>query len=205
MDVAKIHLSIQESELLLNTEWLLIKERIIQKIISFYGETHKIFKKFIVDNLDGLPSFISEKGGKISKGNNFKGLPFVVLDYPARFEQRNIFCVRCLFWWGNYVVISLHLSGKYFPQSNTRKLWLEYFKEKGFLINISEDEWCQEWDNCYEEIEVSKMQVAGNFLKFAAKIDLIHLENAPEFLEKKFIEILSFYKTNCHLNGETIL
>ena len=103
------------------------------------------------------------------------------------------------------MVISLHLSGKYFPQSNTRKLWLEYFKEKGFLINISEDEWCQEWDNCYEEIEVSKMQVAGNFLKFAAKIDLIHLENAPEFLEKKFIEILSFYKTNCHLNGETIL
>ena len=165
MNAAKIHLSPQETELLANTEWLLIKDRIIQKMICLYGEMHELFKKRIIENRDSLPSFISEKGGKISKGNNFKGLPFVVLDFPASFEKKNIFGVRCFFWWGNYFIISLHLSGKYMPDDNEQKKWLTYFKEKNFSINISGDEWCQQWDKCYERIDLNKTQAPNNFLK----------------------------------------
>ena len=205
MNAAKIHLSPQETELLANTEWLLIKDRIIQKMIGLYGEMHELFKKRIIENRDSLPSFISEKGGKISKGNNFKGLPFVVLDYPASFEKKNIFGVRCFFWWGNYFIISLHLSGRYMPDDNEQKKLLTYFKEKNFSINISGDEWCQQWDKCYEKIDTNKTQATNNFLKFAAKIPLSQLDEVPEFLENKFQEIITFYKTNFHLYGETVL
>jgi hypothetical protein len=205
MNAAKIHLSPQETELLANTEWLLIKDRIIQKMIGLYGEMHELFKKRIIENRDSLPSFISEKGGKISKGNNFKGLPFVVLDFPASFEKKNIFGVRCFFWWGNYFIISLHLSGKYMPDDNEQKKWLTYFKEKNFSINISGDEWCQQWDKCYERIDLNKTQAPNNFLKVAAKIRVSQLNEVPEFLENKFEEILTFYKTNFHLCGETVL
>jgi hypothetical protein len=205
MNAAKIHLSPQETELLANTEWLLLKEQIIQKIISLFGEMHELFRENIIENRSMLPSFISEKGGKISKGNYFKGLPYVVLDYPACFEKKNIFVVRCFFWWGNYFIISLHLSGKYMPHGNDQKKWLTYFKEKNFSINKSEDEWCQDWDDCYEEIELNKIPAANNFLKFAAKINISPLDEVPEFLEYKFREILSFYRTNYHLCDETVL
>ncbi len=64
MNAAKIHLSPQETELLANTELLLIKDRIIQKMIGLYGDMHELFKKTIIENRDSLPSCISEKGGK---------------------------------------------------------------------------------------------------------------------------------------------
>ncbi len=128
-----------------------------------------------------------------------------MLDYPAAFEKKNIFGVRCFFWWGNYFIISLHLSGKYIPHINDQKKWLTYFKEKKFSINISGDEWCQIWNDCYEEIDLDKMQARNNFLKFAAKINIDRLDEVPEFLENRFRDILSFYKTNYHQCGETVL
>lgn len=205
MNAAKIHLSLQETELLANTEWLLQKDQIIQKIISMFGELHELFRENIIESKSMLPPFISEKGGKISKGNYFKGLPFVVLDYPTCFEKKNIFAIRCFFWWGNYFIISLHLSGKYMPNVNDQKIWLNYFREKNFSINISGDEWCQDWNDCYEEIELNKTKADYDFLKFATKININQLDKVPDFLENKFREILSFYKINYRLCGETIL
>ena len=50
---------------------------------------------------------------KISKGENYKGLPWLVLDYPRYFNKEDIFAIRTLFWWGNFFSITLHISGKY--------------------------------------------------------------------------------------------
>lgn len=204
MNAAKIHLSPQETELLENPEWLLLKNQVIQKIIIAYGELHQLFRQRIIENKDVLPSHISPKGGKISKGNNFNGLPFVVLDYPARFGKNNIFCVRCFFLWGNYFIISLHLSGNYMPHRADLEKWLFYFKQKNFSINISSDEWSQEWE-CYEEIQLSKNQSRENFFKVAAKINITEWEKMPEFFQKRFDEIISFLCINCHPTDETIL
>lgn len=204
MNVAKIHLSPQEIELLVNPEWLLIKNQVIQKVINVYGVLHQLFRQGIIDNKDALPLHISANSGKISKGNNFKGLPFVVLDYPARFGKNDVFCVRCFFLWGNYFIISLHLSGKYSPPDADLKKWLEYFKEKDFSINISSDEWSQEWE-CYEEIQSNKNQLQEKFFKVAAKINIAEWERMPEFFQEKFDEIISFLCTNYHPTDETIL
>ena len=192
MNAAKIHLSPQEKELLENPEWLLIKNQVIEKIIIVYGELHQLFRQRIIADKDALPLYISAKGGKISKGNNFKGLPFVVLDYPASFGKNNIFCVRCFFLWGNYFIISLQLSGNYMPREDDREKWLAYFKQKNFSINISPDEWSQEWE-CYEEIQLDENQSRGNFLKVAAKIKINELEKMPEFFQERFDEIISYY------------
>ncbi|MEP7079845.1 MAG: hypothetical protein ABI784_03905 [Ginsengibacter sp.] len=204
MNTAKIHLSPQEIELLINPEWLLIKNQVIQKVMNVYGGIHQLFRQRIIENKAVLPLHISASGGKISKGNNFKGLPFVVLDYPANFGKKDVFCVRCFFLWGNYFIISLHLSGKYLSIDADFRKWLEYYEEKNFSINISSDEWNQEWDG-YEEIDLNKNQLQEKYFKVAAKINVADWEMVPEFFQKKFNEIVSFLCTNYHPTGGTIL
>src|SRR5436189_6462548 len=37
--------------------------------------------------------------GKISKGENYLGYPWQILDYPRVFEKENVFAFRTLCWW----------------------------------------------------------------------------------------------------------
>jgi hypothetical protein len=82
---------------------------------------------------------------RISKGENYKGLPWVVLDYPRSFGRRDVFAVRTLFWWGNYFSVTLHLKGVY------KDMFLPVIRERipllaaaGFFIGVSDDEWRHE-------------------------------------------------------------
>ena len=50
---------------------------------------------------------------KISRGENYKGLPYLVLDYPSVFTKNNILAFRTMFYWGNFFSITLHLQGDY--------------------------------------------------------------------------------------------
>ena len=53
---------------------------------------------------------------KITKGDNYKGLPYVVLDDPRYFSGSNIFTFRTMFWWGNFYSFSLFVSGEPFEK-----------------------------------------------------------------------------------------
>ena len=51
------------------------------------------------------------KGGKISKGDNYQGLPYVVLDYPAVFSRDQVFAYRSMFLWADCFAFTWHFSG----------------------------------------------------------------------------------------------
>ena len=50
---------------------------------------------------------------KISKGEKYKGLPWVMLDYPRIFGKEDIMAIGTRFWWGHYFSVTLHLKGGY--------------------------------------------------------------------------------------------
>jgi hypothetical protein len=50
---------------------------------------------------------------KISKGENYKGLPYTVLDYPRHYSKTDIFAYRAMFWWGHGYIFTMLLQGKY--------------------------------------------------------------------------------------------
>jgi hypothetical protein len=128
----KIHLSILETELIQNKEWILTKRKIIEKVYLLFGSTHDSYKE-ILKNEQLLPEpHYKNITGKISKGENYHGLPYVILDYPALFSKEDIFAVRTMFWWGNFFSISLHLSGKYFQTQNNFSM-AALFTRKGFF------------------------------------------------------------------------
>src|SRR5580700_4684754 len=104
MDEAKIRLSVEELELVENAEWILTKNRIIDKVQNLFGIL-AVKMKTELETIS-LPDEPLQTNPKISKGENYNGLPYVILDYPRLFSKENVFAIRTMFWWGNYFSVT---------------------------------------------------------------------------------------------------
>jgi len=180
MNAAKIQLSQDELLLVQNGEWLLTKNRIIEKVQTLFGllivDVQKLFTEHHVPLLPedfAIPP-------KISKGENYQGLPYVMLDYPRCFGKDDIFAVRTMFWWGNFFSTTLHLKGKYkndFAPILKKKIAI--FSGHPFYINIQTDQWRHDFalDNYKPILEADAATIQENlikkdFCKISGKVDL---------------------------------
>jgi len=196
MNEAKIQFSPEELLLAGNAEWILTKNRIIIKIRDLFagmaGEMGIGLSQI------SLPDEIKHTTAKISKGENYKGLPYVVLDYPRLFTKENVFAIRILFWWANYFSITLHLKGiykEYFLEKIKKNI--SQFSDSNFYINISADEWQHTLhENDYmllkqaDANELEKNFKENNLLKLSAKIELNQLNQAQKLLLELFTVIM---------------
>ena len=209
-EAAKIQLSKREMELVNNTEWIFTKQLILKKVYQILGNLHHHFKKVVIKEKDFLPEIWQKPGGKISKGENYKGLPYAILDYPASFSKENIFAVRTMFWWGNFFSVSLHLSGKWLDKMSNFNEGIHFLREKKFWISVHDDQWEHhfEEDNFVEISELSEDEIAKLrskfFLKIAKKTALTEWNSTFDFLENGFEEIIRFIQISFPA-GETDL
>ena len=187
---AKIQLSAEELSLVQNAGWLLTKNRIIEKIYGLFGDiAHQVRDELIV-NSGILPSAVLVASPKISKGENYKGLPWVMLDYPRLFNRDDTFAIRTMFWWGHFLSVTLHLKGQYKTQYLQPLLKnLPLLAERGFYICVGEDEWRHEFEednykplSQFNSTAVARMLPANNFCKLSAKISLPQWNQSKELL-----------------------
>src|SRR5690606_37500006 len=76
------------------------------------------------------------------RGENYKGLPYVVLDYPRLMTKDEILNIRLLFWWGHYYSISLHLAGNALLRYRTRlKQAVEREAFSGYYLQLKGSPW----------------------------------------------------------------
>lgn len=142
MNPTKIQLSEDELAFIQNGQLLLTKNAIMDKAVEVMGEMHGLIKKLIGELEPPLPEEVLASSGKISKGEKYEGLPWVMLDYPRVFGKEAVFAVRTMFWWGNFFSITLHLSGRYKTMfSNKLMQNRALLQECNFFICVSEDEW----------------------------------------------------------------
>ena len=94
MEVSKIQLSEAETELMQNAEIILTKNRVMQKMKSLLEEVQEQQLIFARTYLKHHQEFIVSP--KISRGENYLGLPWLILDYPRVSNGNNLFfsCVR---------------------------------------------------------------------------------------------------------------
>lgn len=194
MNVAKIQLSEEELLLVQNAEWLLTKNRIIGKVYELFGHLATDVQR-LLERLS-LPEETCTISPKISKGENYQGLPYVMLDYPRCFGKSDTFAVRTMFWWGNFFSTTLQLKGIYkdqFLPSIQRNLRL--LSENNLYLHIHFDEWRHDFENDNyvliadaDQETIKKNLLEKNFCKLAGKIDLNNWETIPA-------RLLKFYET----------
>jgi hypothetical protein len=118
--MTKIQLSADEMKLVADPEWILTKHRVIKKVYLLFGELSAQMQTYLQQQDHDLPQQVIQLPPKISKGEQYEAMPYVVLDYPRLFSKEEVFAVRTFFWWGNYFSITLHLKGKYQQQYHNK-------------------------------------------------------------------------------------
>ena len=194
MQQTKIQLLPAEMELVSSPDIILTKNAILQKIKLFLEGIQVKQFDILNDYSSQLPAEILKISPKISRGENYKGLPWLVLDNPRYFQHNNIFAIRTMFWWGNFFSITLHLSG------NNKTTFLKKIsgnipglKENDFGVYAGNNEWEHDLDpNSYKKLsllrtdELNHIASANNFLKLAIKFPIDSLEAIEEKLLKNY-------------------
>jgi hypothetical protein len=174
---------------------------IIKKAISLLENVQDNAQLYMKNMEKAFPNEAIERSPKISKGENYKGLPYLVLDYPRVFDKMNVFAIRTLFWWGNFFSITLHLSGSYknMFEKNIAANFTD-LQNGGYSLCINDDEWEHhfEEDNYVQLSQIGETNFQENilkthFIKLAKKIPLQDWENVPDLLTadfKRIIELL---------------
>jgi len=192
MEGSKIHLSQPEIDLVCNTDIILTKNTIIKKAITMFEELQETMvesnKK--ISNADDIFSV----SPKISKGENYSGLPYVVLDYPRMSNGDNLCFIRTMFWWGNFFSNTLQLSGMY-KERYIEQISSDYHSLSNghYFIGINTDPWHHHFEETnYREIRSVSSKAFETILheqahiKIAAKWPLTEWNNAATTLYKSW-------------------
>ena len=199
---AKITLSPHELQLVTNSDWILTKRVITDKVFRLFGDVCEKMKGIIGEENAWLPATVINSEPKIYKGENYRQLPYVLMDYPRCFDTTNAFAIRTMFWWGNFFSITLHLSGHYKKMFEQHLLNNEQAIRKGnYFICINDDQWQHhfEAENYLPVSSLTKENVRGiinnrQFIKLSLQYSLQQWDEIPDLLERSFYEMLQLLK-----------
>lgn len=183
----KIVLSDKELALVKNEDWILTKQQVIQKVYEILSQC--------IREIEEMPLHTGEATGfpteppKISKGENYRGLPYVTLDYPRLFNNENIFAIRTMFWWGKFFSITFHVAGHYKKVFADRIIANYTHLHAGTFLCIHKEQWHHhfEADNYVPVESLSRKQLESvlaekNFIKIALKYNLDQFNMMQELL-----------------------
>jgi hypothetical protein len=184
MQGSKIHLSESELELACNAGIILTKNNIISKTIALLGSIEESIGQ------QGDRGKLFSISPKISRGEYYEGLPYVVLDYPRYSRSPDLCFIRTMFWWGHFFSSTLQLSGnvktKYIPVIEAS---YDLLAEKEYYIGINTDPWQHHFeDNNF--VSVSSLSENAfkailneqEHIKIAAKLPLMEWQYAASFM-----------------------
>lgn len=178
-----------ELKTLHNTRFFEVKAAATKKIDVLFAGVRDVLKKEIRRNKIVFPKEVDSINGKIFRGENYLGLPYLVLDYPKHFSKNSILAFRTMFWWGNFFSFTMHLQGE--ALENKRELLIKRIpelKKKHLYICINDNPWQYHYkkDNYlpidkFSDEALKKLILKKEFIKISAKIPV-----------KKYKELNSF-------------
>lgn len=201
MNPANLTLSQKEAELIRNADWILTKNGILEKVKNMLADL-QVAQQAHLSGLQ-LPRDLTSSSPKISRGENYGGLPYLILDFPRFFEQDNTFAVRTMFWWGNFFSITLHLSGSH-KRKYQERIIASYplLKDGNYYSCIQAEEWHHHFEpGNYKKVSAMQNEEFGNavrersFIKLAYKISLEEWEKVQGILLARFIELIKLIST----------
>lgn len=186
----------KEARYLTDTDFLRTKAAIYHKTDKLLAVVQESLQEYIQRQKPAFGSEVLIRGGKISRGENYRQLPYHVLDYPRCFLTDNIFALRTMVWWGNHLSLTLHLAGdslsSYLPRIQSG---LELLRQWDWQVCIGSDPWQYVQESYYYRpaLQWSEHDWPGwveqrNFCKFSEFLTVAQWDQLPEkaviFLDK---------------------
>ncbi len=100
-----------ELRCLQDTRFLRTKATATQKVQQLLNQTLAELQQYLADHPRTFPVGVQTQAGKLARGENYRGFPYLVLDYPRQFGQDDVFALRTMFWWGHFYSITFQLGG----------------------------------------------------------------------------------------------
>lgn len=168
------------------------RNEIQQQVMLLLGESHEQLK----DSVEGLPDSVLKSGPKISRGENYQGKPWMVLDFPRDFSKDGVFAFRVLFLFGDAVHCTFLISGKYLEQFRAGVIASSSKEElKDLAVCYAGDMWVNHVSEAYEPLHRCKENLADcEFIKAGRKISFEEWEKIPELTEEFFKRIIKWIK-----------
>ena len=194
----------QQLEYLHDTSFLLAKRKINKQLDQLLATTERELVKFVnQESPAGIPDTCLTVAGKISRGENYRGLPYLVLDYPRLFKKEDVFAFRTMCWWGHFFSCTLHLQGKTLYEHRRHILpavlslqnsWPETY----ICVNKTPWEYHYGKDNymllhTFNEHEIAEL-LEKDFVKISRKTELDSYQLIPEFALRCFHDFLATLK-----------
>lgn len=111
MNRVKLQLSTNEMSLLTDPEPILTKNRVLAKLVELLGEVSAEQVALAEARKAHLPDAFFSSPPKISRGEQYQLMPWIILDYPRKFQQPAWLAIRQFVWWGHLFSSSLLVSG----------------------------------------------------------------------------------------------
>lgn len=127
---------------------------------------------------------------KVNRGENLRGLPYRLLDFPVYFDKDNVLAFRLLFWWGNQIHFILHLKGKYLNAVGKSQLKILLEQDSNLKYRNAGEEWSFD----YKSYETNTDLISSApFLQICKQYPIEDLNKVDEILKNDFSELSSLF------------
>lgn len=163
-----------------------IKHAITHKWEQFLSHLAENIQKWLSDTPNcSLPDEVKQTTPKISKGENYQGMPYMVLDYPRYFGKEDTLAFRNILLWNRGLYSTWFFEGKYmhyavqtFTKHATNSMYLHQNPDK--------------WKH-----ELTEQDILLSIPENVADYNLTLLHQTQKYLQYlKFTKFLSFQEWN---------
>lgn len=137
--------------------------------------------------------------GKISQGENYRGFPFLVLDFPKLFTKDTVFTFRSMFWWGHHFSFTFHLSGRDHDTAiRSVRSQLNQLKGKEFYLCVKDTPWEYHYeednylplDEVLKKDQAEKIFSGKDFIKLSRKLEISEWKKVIPYGTETFISCM---------------
>jgi hypothetical protein len=198
----RIALTEEELGLFCDAEILLKKNGILNVVENKLNEALHVLETLCRDPSYSNKGYLNHsRQGKLSKGENYGGLPYRILDYPRIQLKESLGLYRTLVWWGNFISFTWHCSGKLEKQLRPAMLdnWNKV-QEYDFYLGINASPWIHHFEPenvqpakevSVEDAEQTVMKLG--YMKLTRKIPLADYKIIAEQSEHHLKMLLSIF------------
>ena len=195
-------LNFSEKELLIlqDTDFYLLKHSATKKIMDLLGHLEVGLKPLALNaglSIHGL----NAESGKIFRGENYKGFPYIILDCPRLFHADSVFAFRSMFWWGHEFSFTLHLQGAAL-ECLREKLYegMGLLKGQGFYFCVNDNPWQYHFEESNyimldHRFEKSREEVmTKSFIKLSRRLKITEYQETELYGKQSFELLLACLK-----------